>query len=174
MKGADLVYELPLTLQEVATGTRKMVNFQHGGRSENLTVKIPKGMITGKKLRLAGKGDPSPYGGPPGDLFIQSKVVASPPFSVNEYDLTMKREIKLSEAILGTTLSIPTIEKKEINLTIPPGTKHKTKMRLPGMGLPHMRAKGKGDLYILIHINIPEQLTVQQKKLIKQLAKVGL
>jgi curved DNA-binding protein len=174
VKGADLVYELPLTLQEVATGTRKMVNFQHGGRSENLTVKIPKGMITGKKLRLAGKGDPSPYGGPPGDLFIQSKVVASPPFSANEYDLTMKREIKLSEAILGTTLSIPTIEKKEINLTIPPGTKHKTKMRLPGMGLPHMRAKGKGDLYILIHINIPEQLTVQQKKLIKQLAKVGL
>ncbi|KKL58658.1 hypothetical protein LCGC14_2223150, partial [marine sediment metagenome] len=105
-------------------------------------------MITGKKLRLAGKGDPSPYGGPPGDLFIQSKVVASPPFSANKYDLTMKREIKLSEAILGTTLSIPTIEKKEINLTIPPGTKHKTKMRLPGMGLPHMKAKGKGDLYI--------------------------
>ncbi len=174
MKGADLVYELPLTLQEVATGTRKMVNFQHGGRSENLTVKIPKGMITGKKLRLAGKGDPSPYGGPPGDLFIQSKVVASPPFSANKYDLTMKREIKLSEAILGTTLSIPTIEKKEINLTIPPGTKHKTKMRLPGMGLPHMKAKGKGDLYILIHINIPEQLTVQQEKLIKQLAKIGL
>ena len=174
VKGVDLVYELPLTLQEVATGTRKIVNFQHGGRSENLTVKIPKGMITGKKLRLAGKGDSSSYGGPPGDLFIQSKVVARPPFSANGYDLTMKREIKLSEAILGTTLSIPTLEKKEINLTIPPGTKHKTKMRLPGMGLPHMKAKGTGDLYILIHINIPEQLTAQQKKIIKQLAKTGL
>jgi curved DNA-binding protein len=101
-------------------------------------------------------------------------VVARPPFSANGYDLTMKREIKLSEAILGTTLSIPTLEKKEINLTIPPGTKHKTKMRLPGMGLPHMKAKGTGDLYILIHINIPEQLTAQQKKIIKQLAKTGL
>ena len=174
VKGADLVYELPLTLQEVASGTRKMINFQHGGRSENLTVKIPKGMITGKKLRLAGKGDPSPYGGPPGDLFIRSKLIDYPPFSANGYDLTMKREIKLSEALLGTKLSIPTIEKKAINLTIPPGTKHKTKMRLPGMGLAHMNAKEKGDLYILIHINIPEQLTAQQKKLIKELAKTGL
>ena len=84
MKGADLVYELPLTLQEVATGTRKIVNFQHGGRSENLTVKIPKGMITGKKLRLAGKGDSSSYGGPPGDLFIQSRWSPVPLFLLTD------------------------------------------------------------------------------------------
>ncbi|MGD8958743.1 MAG: DnaJ domain-containing protein, partial [Desulfobacteraceae bacterium] len=66
VKGGDLVYELPLTLKEVATGASKTISFQHEGRSEKITVKIPKGMTTGKKLRLAAKGDPSPYGGPPG------------------------------------------------------------------------------------------------------------
>ena len=74
IKGQDLIYEIPLTLREVATGTTKVVSFRHEGRSEKITVKIPKGMITGKKLRLAGKGEPSPYGGSPGDLFIQAKV----------------------------------------------------------------------------------------------------
>ena len=68
-KGSDLVYELPLTLQEVATGTSKTVSFQHQGRSEKITVKIPKGMISGKKLRVAGKGESSPYGGARGDLY---------------------------------------------------------------------------------------------------------
>ena len=68
VKGSDLVYELPLTLQEVITGASKTVSFNHKGRSEKVSVKIPKGMMTGKKLRLAGKGEPSPYGGPPGDF----------------------------------------------------------------------------------------------------------
>ncbi|MBU0768187.1 MAG: DnaJ domain-containing protein, partial [Proteobacteria bacterium] len=62
-KGSDLEYELPLTLEDLATGTQKIVSFQHKGRSEKITVKIPKGMISGKKLRIAGKGEPSPYGG---------------------------------------------------------------------------------------------------------------
>jgi curved DNA-binding protein len=75
MKGSDLVYELPLTLREVAEGASKTVKFQHKGQSENISVKIPKGMIAGKKLRIAGKGESSPYGGAAGDLFIQSKVM---------------------------------------------------------------------------------------------------
>ncbi len=69
-KGGDLVYELPLTVQEVYSGTEKSVSFQHEGRSEQMTVKIPRGMISGKKLRIAGKGQASMYGGSPGDLFI--------------------------------------------------------------------------------------------------------
>jgi curved DNA-binding protein len=62
IKGSDLLYELQLTIQEVATGTSKTIRLQHNGRSENVTIKIPKGMISGKKLRLAGKGQQSPYG----------------------------------------------------------------------------------------------------------------
>ena len=174
VKGSDLTYELPITLREVISGTSKFVTFQHQGRSEKITVKIPKGMITGKKLRLVGKGNPSPYGGPPGDLYIQAKVLDDPEFEAKKYDLYLTREVKLSEALLGTTLSIPTLEDKKLNLRVPPGTKPGTKMRMSGHGLPVMKKKKKGDLYVQIQIRIPEKLTSEQKKLIQQLADNGL
>ncbi|MBW1698159.1 MAG: DnaJ domain-containing protein [Deltaproteobacteria bacterium] len=174
VKGSDLVYELPLTLREVATGTTKVINFQHKGHSERLTVKIPKGMITGKKLRIAGKGEPSPFGGPPGDLYIQSKVIDDPVYHADGYDVTVTREIKLSEALLGTSITVPTLEGKELSLKIPPGTKHKTKMRLAGHGLPHMKDSGKGDLYIEIHVAMPRTLTAEQRELVRRLAATGL
>ena len=174
VKGSDLVYELPLTLREVATGTSKTVSFQHQGRSENLTVKIPKGLITGKQLRLAGKGNPSPYGGPPGDLFIKSKVLDDPKFSARQYDLYLNQELKLSEAILGITVSVPTIDDKQLSLKIPPGTKHGTKMRLSGHGLPDMKGNKKGDLYVRIQVKTPKNLSPEQKKLVEKLAATGL
>ena len=173
-KGSDLEYELSLTLEEVAAGTQKIVSFQHKGRSEKITVKIPKGMISGKKLRITGKGEPSPYGGPAGDLYIKSKVLHHPVYDVQGQDLYINRDIKLSEAILGTNISVPTLSGKELKLKIPAGTKHKTKMRLSGHGLPHMHGKGQGDLYVNIHVNMPKRLNKKQKALIEQLAETGL
>jgi len=173
-KGSDLEYELPLTLEDVVAGTQKIVSFQHKGQSEKITVKIPKGMISGKKLRIAGKGEPSPYGGPAGDLYIKAKVLEHPVYDVQAQDLYINRDIKLSEAILGTNISVPTLSGKELILKIPAGTRHKTKMRLSGHGLPHMHGKGQGDLYVHIHVNMPKRLTKKQKGLIEQLAETGL
>lgn len=174
VKGSDLVYELPLTLREVASGTSKTVSFQHGSRSEQLTVKIPQGMITGKKLRISGKGDTSPYGGPPGDLFIRSKVVADPVFSNEGYDLHIIKEIKLTDALLGATISVPTLEGNDLSLKIPPGTKHKTKMRLGEKGLPTMKGGHRGDLYVTIHVEMPSQLTARQQELVEKLREAGV
>jgi curved DNA-binding protein len=174
VKGSDLVYELPLTLREVAAGTSKVITFQHQGGTENLTVKIPPGLISGKKVRLAGKGNPSPYGGPAGDLFIKSKVLNDPVFETEKQDLYLNRELKLSEAILGTTISVPTIDGKQLSLKIPAGTKHGTKMRLSGHGLPGMKSSKKGDLFVRIQVNIPKHLSAQQKKLVEELAATGL
>lgn len=174
VKGSDLVYELPLTLREVATGTSKIITLQHQGGSENLTVKIPAGLMTGKKLRLAGKGNPSPYGGPSGDLYIKSQVLNDPLFSAENHDLYLNRELKLSEAILGTTLAVPTIDNKQLSLKIPPGTRHGTKMRLSGHGLPTMKGNKKGDLFVRIQIKVPKQLNQEQKKLVEDLAATGL
>ena len=174
MKGSDLVYELPLSVRDVATGTSKVVNFQHKGRTERLTVKIPKGMVTGKKLRIVGKGEPSPYGGTPGDLYIQAKVMADPVFQVDGYDVHVNRSVKLSEAILGTTITVPTLDGNELNMKIPPGTRHKTKMRIPGRGLPKMQGSDKGDLFVQIHVDIPKDLTSAQKTMVEEMAKAGL
>ncbi len=174
MKGSDLVYEIPITLQETAEGTEKTVSLQHGAKPEKISVKIPVGMIGGKKIRLAGKGEPGRSGGPPGDLYITSRILPDRLFTSEEYDLFLTQEIKLSEAMLGTSLSIPTIKGKELSLKIPPGTKHKTKMRLAGHGLPHMMGKAKGDLFVNVHVKMPKKLTGKQKELVGKLADAGL
>lgn len=174
MPGEDIVYELSLTLAEAAFGTTKQVTIQNQGVPERITVKIPKGMTTGKKLRLAGKGNPGPYGGPRGDLYIQAKLADDPVFSVEDQDLVTYREIKLSDALLGTTISVPTLEEKQYHLKIPPGIKNGTRMRLAGQGLPSMKGSKRGDLYVCLHIQIPKHLTSEQKELVEKLAETGL
>jgi curved DNA-binding protein len=173
-KGSDLEYELALTLQEVAKGARKTLDFQHEGRTERLTVKIPKGMIAGKKLRLTGKGSPSPMGGAPGDLYIRSRVLPDNRFSTEGYDVHVYREVKLSEAVLGTTLSVPTLEGKSMNVKIPPGTRHGTRLRISGHGLPHMGKKERGDLFVVVQISLPKRLSDEQRQLFEKLAATGL
>ena len=86
----------------------------------------------------------------------------------------MNRDLKLSDAILGTSISVPTLEDRKLSLKIPPGTKHGTKMRLSGHGLPAMRGKKKGDLYVHVHVVMPKRLNKEQKKLIEKLAQTGL
>lgn len=174
VKGSDLVYELPLTLREVAEGTSKTVTFQHQGRNENITVKIPPGMITGKKLRITGKGEPSAYGGSPGNLYIQSVVSSDPTFTNEEYDLHTTITIHLTQSLLGTQVAIPTVDGGELSLKIPPGTRHKTRMRLAGHGLPRMKGVSKGDLFVTVHVEVPKKLSSEQKKLVQKLAATGM
>jgi curved DNA-binding protein len=174
-KGSDLEYEISLTLADIVAGTSKTLSFQNpSGDTESITVKIPKGMISGKKLRLAGRGQPSPYGGPAGDLYIKSKILDDPNFILKEFDLFLSREIKLTDALLGTQISVPTLDGKQLSLKIPPGTKHKSKMRLAGNGIPHIKGGGTGDLYVEINVTMPKKLNKKQKQLIENLAKEGL
>jgi curved DNA-binding protein len=174
VKGPDLVYELPLTLQEVLSGATKIIALEQGGQQKKIEVKIPRGMATGKKLRLAGKGQPGALGGPPGDLYIQAKVLDDPVFSVVGHDLYVDREIKLTEALLGTQTKIPTVDGKNLNLKIPPGTQHHTKMRMKGYGLPEMKKGQRGNLYARIVVKTPKRLNKRQKALIQELSETGL
>jgi curved DNA-binding protein len=174
VKGSDLIYELPLTLREAAFGTTKDVTIQNQGASERVTVKIPKGMGAGKKLRLAGKGNPGPFGGPRGDLYIQATLMEDAVFSVDGQDLVTNRDIKITEALLGATISVPTLDEKQYNLKIPAGAKSGTKLRLPGHGLPAMQGSKRGDLYVRLHIQVPKDLTREQRELIEKLAETGI
>ncbi|MEW6076845.1 MAG: J domain-containing protein [Thermodesulfobacteriota bacterium] len=174
LKGEDLVYEIPLTLREVVSGTTKSVSLGQGSQTERINVKIPKGMTTGKKIRLAGKGSPGSYGGPSGDLYIQARVVGDSDFVIDGYDLYMKKEIRLTEALLGTTLTIPAVTEGDLTLKVPPGTKHKSKLRLTGQGIPHMKGSGRGHLFVEILVDLPSKLTKRQKELVRELAGTGL
>jgi len=173
-KGSDLVYELPLSLEEMLKDTNKTISYTHNGSTERLTVKVPKGMIAGKKLRIAGKGNPSMTGGPPGDLYIQSKLIPHPVYGCEGTDLFIDQTIKLTDAILGTTIQIKTIDGNSLSVKVAPGTRHQTKMRLSGHGLPVMNTNKRGDVFVRIHVEMKKELTKQQVKLLKKLAETGI
>lgn len=174
MKGQDLIYELAITLEEAAQTTEKIVAYQSGQGQEKVSVKVPAGIQTGKKLRVPGKGHPGYNGGPNGDLYIRVKTMDHPVFKREGDDLVMSREIKYSEALLGTEIEVLTIDQKTIRLKIPPSTQSNAKFRLKGYGMPHMKGKGRGDAYVQVTIAVPKKLNKKQKNLANELSETGL
>ena len=166
--------EMPLTLHEMAFGVEKIVEFKRNGQLEKVSVKIPPGTMHGKKLRVPGKGGSHPAGGQPGDLYIKIKEIAHPVFKREGHDLYVDKHIKFSEAVLGTKLTVPTLDGKTLSLKIPPGTNSHTKMRLKGHGLPMGNGKTRGDEYVRIIVDIPPVINKKQKALIEELAKEGI
>ncbi len=173
-KGQDLEHAIPLTLDEVMTGVSKNLNISQDGAVKTISVKIPKGMIQGKKIRLAGKGQPSPYGGANGDLYITSNPIQPIGYELDGNNILTKKEIKLTESILGTKVDVTTPLGKTISLNIPAGTRHKAKMRLAGLGIPYMKGSKTGDLFVIIYINMPKKLNTEQKNIVEKLAQTGL
>ena len=173
-KGSDLIYELSMTLEDLMETTDKIISYQLNGQPEKVSVKVPAGILDGKRLRLRSKGHPSPYGGQPGDLYIKIKVLSHPIFRRENNNLYSKHEIAFSKAVLGTELEIPTIDQKLLKLKIPPGTQNNAKFRLKSYGLPGTNGNGRGDAYAEINIEIPKNLNRKQKALVKSLAEAGL
>lgn len=173
-KGRDIEYEIPLSLEEIINGTKRTITISSGDSTKAIEVKIPQGLTQGKKIRLSGKGEGSPNGGPAGDLFIKSQPLPSPPFEIEGNDILLSTDVKLTQAILGDKIEITTPLGKTISLSLPAGTRHKAKMRLPGHGIPHMKGDGSGDMFVVINIVIPRHLTKEQKALVEDLKKTGL
>ncbi|MFB3887600.1 MAG: DnaJ C-terminal domain-containing protein [Thermodesulfobacteriota bacterium] len=172
-KGEDILYELSISLEESATGGEKRVSYRKNGKTEEVSVRIPPGISSGKKLRLAGKGMVGKNGGPAGDLYFQINIREHPFFTREGDDLIVDQEISFSEAVTGTTIEVPTLEGKKM-LKIPPGTQSHTKMRLKGLGVPHFQGEGKGDQFVRVIVKVPKRLTEKGRKLIEELAKEGL
>lgn len=172
-KGRDMVSDLTITLEEAATGTEKLIALQRAGKVEKIAVKIPPGIDTGKKLRVAGKGESGPGGGPAGDLYVSVNVHKHPLFQREGADIYIDREILFSEAALGASIEVPTLHGIK-KVKIPSGTSGNTKLRLKGEGIPHLKGKGKGDAYVRIVIKVPKKLTSKQKELVEGLSKEGL
>ena len=119
--GADRLYELAITLQDAFRGGEKTLTFPSNNKMEKVSVKIPAGITTGKKLRISGKGEPGLHKGPPGDLYIQIKVLEDPLFKLEGHNLVVEKTITFSQAALGTRLEVPTLEGKSLQVKVPPG-----------------------------------------------------
>jgi len=136
-------------------------------KTENITVKIPPGVDTGTKIRVAGKGEPAPNGGPPGDLYIITKVLPHPFFERKGDDIYCEIPITVTEAGLGAKIEVPTIDGKAV-VTIPEGTQGGQKFRLKGKGVPHLKGGGRGDQYITTRIVLPKELDAVSKELLRK------
>ena len=172
-RGEDVVYEMAISLEEAALGGEKRISFQKNGKIEEVSVKIPRGIPSGKKLVRAVKGREGKSGGPPGDLSLQVSIREHPLFSREGDDLIVEKEINFSEAVLGTTIEVPTLEGMK-KVKVPAGTQSHTKMRLKGLGIPHFRGEGKGDEYVKVIVKVPKKVTEKSRGLIQELAKEGI
>jgi curved DNA-binding protein len=173
-KGTDLVYELPVSLPEVLSGATKMVSYRRGGKLEKVSVKIPPGMATGQKLRLSGKGEPGPQGAPAGDLFIRVRVMDQDGWRRDGDDLEKLVDIPFTQAALGHTMEVTTLDGKTLSVKAPKGAQNGARLRLKGQGLPHFKGSDRGDLYVKLNVKVPKKLSKRQKELLEELAQEGL
>jgi molecular chaperone DnaJ len=135
-------------------------------KTEKLSVKIPPGVDNGSKVRLQGMGGPGVNGGPPGDLYIITKVRKHPYFERRGDNLYSEIPITFSEAALGARVDVPTKD-GVVTMTIPPGTQSGQEFRLRGKGVPHLGDSGVGDQYVRVKVAVPPALNEKAKSALK-------
>jgi len=168
----DLHYELEIPFMDAMRGAEEVLNFASQRGREEIKVKIPKGISTGQKLRLHGKGSVDPYTSRTGDLYVTVKVADHPVFRREGNDLYVTKEVRMTDAFLGGSVEVPTIDGPK-QIRIPPGMKARAKVRLKGLGVPDMK-QGRGDEYVEVTIDVPRKLTDRQKALLEEARREGL
>lgn len=135
---------------------------------KTISVKVPAGVDNGSKLRVAGQGEAGIRGGSTGDLYVFIKIKDHEFFERHEDDLYIKAPIKFTIAILGGEIEVPTIDGKKISLKIPDGTKQGAKLKIKGKGMSMLGSGSRyGDMYVVVNIETPVNLTSKQKELLK-------
>ena len=172
--GQDIEGDILVTLDEVLRGSTRMVSLQRVDRRtgqssmQTLRVRIPPGIREAQLIRLAGKGQEGLGGGESGNLYLRVKFAQHPDFRVRGDDLYCDMALSPWEAVLGSTVDIPTLD-GTVSLKIPAGTMAEQQFRLRGQGLPADDGT-RGSLYAIVSIQVPAQLTPGQKLLWEQLS----
>ena len=167
-RGRDFEQPVQITLEEAFAGTTRLL--RSDGRT--LEVKIPAGVRTGSRVRVAGEGSPGRGGAPRGDLYLLVEVLPHPRFRVDGDDLRVEVAVDLYTAVLGGEVAVPT-PKGQVMLKIPPETQGAQVFRLRGQGMPRLRdPSSRGDLYAEIRIDVPQKLSERERELFRQLAQL--
>lgn len=194
-RGRDIEGDIMVTLEEVMRGSVRSVSVRHslpcascggtgnrarracnacGGtgqvtKTDTYQVKVPAGVTEGQRLRIAGRGEAGLAGGAAGDLYLRVRYAKHPDFEVQGHNLLYEATLAPWEAVLGTNLSVPTLDSK-VNIRIPPGTQNGQRLRVRGRGLPR-RAGGASDLIVVTKVEVPEHVDESERKLWEQLAR---
>ncbi|UCC68238.1 MAG: DnaJ domain-containing protein [Armatimonadota bacterium] len=196
-RGQDVQVEINLTLEDAFRGAERQIAVPLpqmcpqcqgaglvgrgaacsacGGRGQTehvkrLDVKIPPGVRTGSKIRLAGQGMAGP-GGAPGDLYLVPNIAPDRFLKRQGDDLHCEVPVTYTEAALGAEIEVPTLNGK-VKTKLPPGTSSGRRLRLSGKGMPRMKGGGHGDLYVQIRIVVPKHLTKEEQELIARLGEL--
>ena len=196
-KGNDVEAGIQLTLDDAFRGVRRTVSLELdepcpdcGGSGHvngkpctrcratgwaksqrHLDVKIPAGVDTGSRVRVAGEGASAGVGGSRGDLYLKVTVTPDPRFERKGNDLYVDLPVQVADAALGAEVSVPTL-KGQVSMKIPPETSSGRLFRLPGYGMPHLRGGGAGDQYVRVQLQIPTGLGPREKELFQELRKL--
>ncbi len=161
-RGSDLTTTSTINFIDSIHGTQLKLTV-HG---ETVNVKVPAGIQDGQKLKVKGKGQHSPNGGPAGDLVVTIKVKPHPVFSRDGENLRVTVPITITEAILGATISVPTLGAEPVKLKVAPGTPNGRTLRVKGRGV-QLPSK-QGDLLATVEIAVPAHVSDKAKKLLEQ------
>src|SRR5579871_6686272 len=196
-KGENLEHELEISLEEAYAGTTRTLSIQitepcpgcNGtglagnaicavcdgagsiSKPRRIEVKIPSGVRTGSRVRIAGEGQPGVGGGPKGDLYLKITVLPNERFERNGDDLIEEVPVPLYDALLGGEVTVPTMTGR-VALKIPAGTQNGKSIRLSGKGMPKLGQSGHGDLYVKVRVVLPTELTAREKQLFEQLREL--
>ena len=175
-RGQDAEIEMPIFLEETATETSRLVEYQipvyENGQvkdvKKSLKVKIPAGIVDGERVRLKGQGGYGQGDGPHGDLYLHIRLVPHPLFDVEGHNLVITVPLAPWEAALGTKVTVPTLTGK-IHLTIAPNSQAGTRLRIKGKGM--TTKTGTGDMFALLKIVVPSSANDEVKALWQSLSE---
>lgn len=160
-KGQDIDAVLEVDFLTAIKGGNTRITLQKSSdqtgatSNETIDVKVPAGVDDGSRIRLTGKGDQGSQGGPSGDLYIEIRVRPHPYFKREGDNLRVELPVKVSEALKGASVAVPTPE-GNVQLKVPAGTKSGQVLRLKGKGAPNLKTKVHGDLYVNIRVQVPK------------------
>lgn len=176
--GRDIEGDILITLDEVVNGSERTISLQrsdpYSGKTINQTfkVRIPPGAEVGRRIRVPGKGEEGIGGGSAGDLFLKVRVEAHPDFRVRGNDLVYDLDLAPWEAVLGTSVNVPTLSGR-IKMQVPAGTTQGRQLRVRGQGLPRRGSTERGDLYVVVSIQVPEHISAEERDLWQKLSQTS-
>lgn len=142
-------------------------------KERNLSVNIPPGVEDGTRIRLASEGEAGVRGGPPGDLYIFLSLTAHPLFQRDGADLHCRVPVSMVSAALGGEFDVPAIDNSKAKVKVPAGTQSGQRFRIAGKGMPVLRSRQKGDMYVQVVVETPQNLTKKQQELLAEFEKLS-
>jgi DnaJ-class molecular chaperone len=173
--GSDIEYPLEVPLVDAYKGTTVTLALQGEDRAtKRIEVKIPRGVRTGSRIRVAGKGAPGSAGGKAGDLYLVIALAPDRRFELRGDDIYTKVRVPFTTLLLGGEAHVTTPDGRTLALSIPAHTQDGRSFRLRGQGLPHLgKAPGKGDLHAEVHAELPTHLSERERELLEEFQRAG-